>query len=612
MKYYGTITDDKDLTNKEYVDEASAEIVLAQSTEPTDSNYTNKIWIDTDTTTEVEVPAIEDIAVDFSTNTTYNTGDYVNYNGALYRYTASSSSSGAWDGTKWTQVVVCDEIESANSEVSDLKSALYSIDKKAFSAATSGMHKFAVTIPIGAKVTYKNTSSGSCSCYLYVSAEDDGTQIKTGLTAGETVTFNAPIDAIYIGGYFTAAASIELSVDGAFVRIYQNEENISDLQDDTAALDGAVNGKTYSFSDIYSGIKRFPVDIKKGMTVTYKNTSSGSCSCFIYQSLEDDGIQIKSSLLTGEYVSFTAETDIPYIGGYFTASASCQVTIPGIEDIMLERLQAPQYDLLCWGDSLTAGAGGNSVNYPEVCATILGMSFLNCGVGGETANTIAARQGGNNIIIPAGAVNGTYSTLDDIFGGTAAPLKQGDGQGSGNRLFIKGQLCSLSYSSSVYTISGYTGDALTVPTLGKFYGSGFTGGIVTIFVGQNGVNVEGSINDDALIAMIDSMIGHIGHEKYVILGFSTGTSTNRANYELKMLMHYGSKFLASRKELVAKGLTLEGITPTAQDTTDISNGTVPTSLRSDAVHLNQYGYEALGKILADKIVALGYADFPVE
>ena len=56
------------------------------------------------------------------------------------------------------------------------------------------------------------------------------------------------------------------------------------------------------------------------------------------------------------------------------------------------------------------------------------------------------------------------------------------------------------------------------------------------------------------------------------------------------------------------GLTVAGITPTEQDETDIAAGTVPTSLRSDGVHLNAAGYKALGTMLADKIVSLRYLD----
>ena len=271
-------------------------------------------------------------------------------------------------------------------------------------------------------------------------------------------------------------------------------------------------------------------------------------------------------------------------------------------------------DILFWGDSLTAGAGGNGTTYPGVCAAELGKTHINCGVGGETANTISARQGGNNVIIPAGAINGTYNNgeLLDMFGAEVSPLRQGNGSFSGNMLFIKGILCSLSISQTsatsddaVYTISGYTGGTSNVPLLGKFIGAEYDAHVVVIFVGQNGSWYENTNNLENRIAIIDSMIAHVPHKRYVIVGLTSGTSS-RATEEETLTKKYGSKYMASRALLVAQGLTIAGVAPTTQDTTDIANGTVPTSLRSDEVHLNANGYMALGKLVADKIRALGY------
>jgi lysophospholipase L1-like esterase len=268
-------------------------------------------------------------------------------------------------------------------------------------------------------------------------------------------------------------------------------------------------------------------------------------------------------------------------------------------------------ELICWGDSLTAGAGGVGVTYPAVCASELdGLTVLNCGVGGENCQTIAARQGGNNIVIPAGAVNGIYATLTDIFGNEISPLLQGSGANSGNALIIEGQECALTYASGTgYTISGYTGDALTVPTIARFIGSDFAGEIVTIWIGSNGGDFPGyTAGIDMRIAWINSMIKHIGHERYVILGLTIGeeTSSFYINEENRMKQAFGNKYFPTRKYLIENGLTIAGVTPTTQDETDIAEGKVPTSLKSDGVHLNSYGYFALGKMLANKIRSLGY------
>lgn len=276
-------------------------------------------------------------------------------------------------------------------------------------------------------------------------------------------------------------------------------------------------------------------------------------------------------------------------------------------------------DIIFWGDSLTVGAGGSGTTYPSVCASELNCSYLNCGVGGETTNTIAARQGGNSIILPAGAVNRTLALYDltDLFGFHVNPLRQGNGSGSGSTIVVNGRTCNLSITQSsytstdaTYTISGYVGPNLTVPTVARFNGCTFTGKVTVIWVGTNGSTVDGiSDSVDARIAIIDSMIAHLHNKRYVILGLSTGSESSRAEDDLKLLQKYGANFFPTRKLLVQNGLTLAGITATTQDNTDIASGVVPTSLRSDGTHLNASGYTALGKMLAQKIRSLGFDEY---
>lgn len=324
------------------------------------------------------------------------------------------------------------------------------------------------------------------------------------------------------------------------------------------------------------------------MHFTYDHTGSSAADNYKYMVFEGNNVFTD---LEAEFVFVKGETFLGWV----------------------KTLQAAEEeystDLLFWGDSLTAGAGGGDTSYPKVCAETLGLSRMNCGVGGESANTIAARQGGNNIIIPVGTVNGSYPIdegFSDLFGGIVQPLRQGDGAGSGSKILVNGIECNLANSGGNYVISGYTGAAITTPAIGTFVGNSYTGKVVCIFVGQNGSTFNGLSDYNARIAIIESMIKHLDHNRYVILGLSTGTDASREADDRAMLAKFGNKFFPTRKMLVENGMTIAGLTPTAQDTTDISNGTVPTSLRSDSVHLNSYGYTALGKMVAEKIVSLGY------
>lgn len=264
-------------------------------------------------------------------------------------------------------------------------------------------------------------------------------------------------------------------------------------------------------------------------------------------------------------------------------------------------------DLCFWGDSLTAGAGGSGTNYPSVCASELGItSFKNCGVGGETANTIACRQGGNSLILKEGTVSEySLSELTDIYGTKCNPLRQGSGSNSVNPIYINGVKCTLSISqtsttdpNAKYTITGYN-DKLLAETPVKFSGCDIKSKITVIFVGQNGPVLA------ERLSIIDSMISKI-NDKYIIMGLSSGNSASRADEEAQMLNKYGVHYFNTRHMLSKYGMNIMNLTPTNSDTIEMNNGEVPSSLRSDSIHLNANGYTALGKMIAQKIRACGY------
>ena len=264
-------------------------------------------------------------------------------------------------------------------------------------------------------------------------------------------------------------------------------------------------------------------------------------------------------------------------------------------------------DLCFWGDSLTAGAGGSGTSYPNVCASELGItSFKNCGVGGENANTIACRQGGNSLILKAGTVS-TYSLteLTDIYGTSCNPLRQGTGSNTVNPIYINGVKCNLSISqtsttdpNAKYTITGYN-EPLLAETPVKFSGCDITSKITVIFVGQNGPGLA------ERLSIIDSMISKI-NDKYIVMGLSSGSTTSRSDEESQMLSKYGVHYFNTRNMLSKYGMSIMNLTPTTSDVNEMSKGEVPSSLRSDSVHLNANGYTALGKMLAQKIRACGY------
>ena len=281
-------------------------------------------------------------------------------------------------------------------------------------------------------------------------------------------------------------------------------------------------------------------------------------------------------------------------------------------------------DINFWGDSLTYG--GLSVTFPSACAEALGgVSYRNCGVGGEDSHEIAARMGAIRVFVPAPSdgktINRDDYTLTDIvdeYGHRINLLRQGNGGATVNPVQINGDFCSLSISQASvtdnnahYAISGYNGDTPNGQTEMVFSGSAARSRIAVIWAGTN----DGIFNDpekeaekiDELIEVIDKMI-----EKAdcpcLVLGLSVGDSEQNAACDAKMLEHYGDRFFNTREMLVEYGMERAGLTPTATDEAQLAVGRVPDSLRgeNDPTHLNVYGYQALGEMVAEKITSLGW------
>lgn len=238
------------------------------------------------------------------------------------------------------------------------------------------------------------------------------------------------------------------------------------------------------------------------------------------------------------------------------------------------------------------------------------------GVGGETSPTICARQGGNpfliNVtggIIPASTTPVTV-TLEQINGETVRPLLQGSTTWTGVLDGIAGvlNLVEPSGSSASWQADNYytfartaAGTQITFDRPKPFYldvAAPRLGDIHIIWIGQNGPSTARAISDTK--AMIQRM--QALDKRYLVISKPTSTDADDSLF----FAEFGRRFVAARKYLVQYGLQDAGITPTAQDNTDIANGIVPTSLRADAVHWTAQGYTILANLLFNRIKELGW------
>ena len=297
-----------------------------------------------------------------------------------------------------------------------------------------------------------------------------------------------------------------------------------------------------------------------------------------------------------------------------------------------ERTIVSGKDVVCWGDSLTAGSGGNGTTYPNVLKTLLQNSgsaanTYNMGVGGETSPTICARQGGNPFIInvtggiiPADTSDVTV-TLEQINGEVVRPLLQGSTTWTGMLGNIAGtlNLVEPSGSSSSWQADNYytftrstAGTQVTMNRPTAFYLDVATprlGDIHVIWIGQNNPSSGVSRHIADVKAMIQRM--QVLDKRFLVMPLprtntDTTTLADRNAYDSAMFAEFGRRFVSIRQYLCNYGLADANISPTAQDSTDIAAGIVPTSLRADSVHLNAQGYTVVANQIFNRLNELGW------
>jgi hypothetical protein len=108
-----------------------------------------------------------------------------------------------------------------------------------------------------------------------------------------------------------------------------------------------------------------------------------------------------------------------------------------------------------------------------------------------------------------------------------------------------------------------------------------------IWAGRNNYSDPTTVKAD-----IAAMVAELDTDNYLVLGVHNGAGEGTATtayghitgINADLAATYGSKFWDTRAYLLTRG---DG---SAQDNTDIADGIVPTSKRSDTLHLNAAGY----------------------
>ena len=402
------------------------------------------------------------------------------------------------------------------------------------------------------------------------------------------------------------------------------------LENKVAYIDTNNEIMTYENANAYVMHK----NVISGEKYRILSQTHGSVNTLLYAICDSNGKVINSAKMgVSPNTYITSEIAIPSNGVELYLNEFPTQTYPlvvnKIETINISKINGKE-TVNCWGDSLTRGVGvGDSYSkaFPYVLYGLLdGREVINCGVGGENTINIASRQGGlPNIVkpftIPTNASK-VEIELTNIYGGSTGILLQG---GSAldpttgkyvmtaqiNPCSINGVEGTLTYENGKYYFSrSENGESVIVsrPTsLITHAMKSMRDNINIIWIGTNG----GFTTSTELIECIEAMIDYMSpiNKKYIVIGIHHLVSTVTETFETiekNMAMHFGRRYINQRKYVVEYGLSDAGITPTAEDTTAISQGKIPPSLLYDNVHYNDKGYNIIANLVVERGKELGY------
>ncbi len=261
-----------------------------------------------------------------------------------------------------------------------------------------------------------------------------------------------------------------------------------------------------------------------------------------------------------------------------------------------------------WGDSLTAGAGGNGVTAPGELSKLLGIPVLNKGVGGEGSSEIAVRSGAKKISVKFWG-SGKKQGVWDIY--QVVPdrnlLRQGTNVMAGS---VGTCIAILKFDGSGYSMQLYKCKRNLKDSIADFQIIGLeitNAKFQVIWAGRNNGGDSATVLSDVNL-MVKLFKNNNPKVKILVLsvinGANEGAGTEAYSGILSVnqaLASLNVTYVDVRKCLIQDALEREGLSPSPQDVLDIQNDLVPTQLRSDGIHLNAFGYHAVAACVARTI-----------
>lgn len=298
--------------------------------------------------------------------------------------------------------------------------------------------------------------------------------------------------------------------------------------------------------------------------------------------------------------------------------------------------------IICWGDALTAGAGGNGNNYPKTLQQCINdniihkydpslglpgdykylvdleeykhnINVINMGVSGENSDTVLGRNGAipfvlsDELIIPEGKIEVEIKFRSQN-GNSVGPLLQGkSGMETVTIAGVEGVIVYNNKKGAYFFTRSSSGNSVVVPTGTEIVTSGSKTGkdyVTVIFIGNSDGDVDPAILVEKQNAIINAQKRN--KERYIIIGLHTGTSASRSDMEQLMKSTYGNKYINLREYMSSQALEDAGISPSSEDKKRMALGQTPRSLLVDNIHFNSTGYALLGNLVYERMDELGY------
>lgn len=281
--------------------------------------------------------------------------------------------------------------------------------------------------------------------------------------------------------------------------------------------------------------------------------------------------------------------------------------------------------IACEGDSITTGNQDETgVTWPGLLASALGsgVAITNFGKGGWSATEIAILQGGRTVTLGAFTLpTGTGNTAVTVTAPTGPyrPTIAWTGVLDVNGTLVPGILTH-TLPANTWTFARSTGGAsLSVPAGAQFTCTDhntYRDAAQIISVGTNNLEPANLATATTVVpAEIDAMIAHLTPEvkRYLVLSIMFTGNSGTTQYNTVQTINnalattHGNKYVDIRRAMIDRGLQLNAITPTTQDTAAIAADSVPPSLfMPDGIHPNQYGYRLIATVVLERLIALDW------